>query len=250
MPSDANGLNFIVHSHLEMPNMSSWSFLYRQQPGLLSQLIWPKGASAMTRLLRWNFAKASTVAVPLLEEAHGDFEVEEFTQCASQAITAVLELYAAADWATLRPMVSSGLLQSMQQAREEQQQSVSNVRVEVSKLDIVCVHSITQQQLAAIDEQRAGQQLTPSELEAASGAADADGVGAAATAAAGQSYWDVCHVYVEASWHADVQLGEDAAAAEVEQQRSGHWVLARGPVVVNKAIPADADKPWFMLAWM
>lgn len=42
------------------------------------------------------------MAVPLLEEAHGDFEVEEFTQCASQAITAVLELYAAADWATLR----------------------------------------------------------------------------------------------------------------------------------------------------
>jgi hypothetical protein len=41
-----------------MPNMSSWSFLYRQPPGLLSQLIWPKGASAMTRLLRWNFAKA------------------------------------------------------------------------------------------------------------------------------------------------------------------------------------------------
>jgi hypothetical protein len=42
--------------------MSSWSFLYRQQSGLLGlmqQLIWPKGASAMTRVLRWNFAKVS-----------------------------------------------------------------------------------------------------------------------------------------------------------------------------------------------
>jgi hypothetical protein len=138
----------------------------------------------------------------------------------------------------------------MQQAYEEQHQSVSNVHVDIQKLDIVCVHSITQQQLAAIDEQRAGQQLTPAELEAASGAASADGVGAAATAAAGQSYWDVCHVYVEASWHADVRLGEDAAVSEVVQPRSGHWMLCRGPVLLNKAIPAEADKPWFMLAWM
>jgi hypothetical protein len=139
----------------------------------------------------------------------------------------------------------------MQQAYEQQQQSVSNVHVDISQLDVVCVHSITQQQLAATDEQRAGQQLTPAELEAASGAAAADGIGAAATAAAGQSYWDVCHVYVEASWRGDVRLGDDdAAAVEVEQPRSGHWALCRGPVLLNKAIPAEADKPWFMLAWM
>ncbi|KAF6244112.1 hypothetical protein COO60DRAFT_1601281 [Scenedesmus sp. NREL 46B-D3] len=227
-----------------MPNMSSWSHLYRPQPGLLSQLLWPKGASAMTRLLRWNYAKASTVAVPLLEEAHGDFEVEGFTQCASQAIAAVLELYAAADWAD----GFIGLLQSMQQAHEEQQ-SASSVHVDISQLDIVCVHSITQQQLAAIDEQRAGQQLMPAEFEAASGAESADAVGAAATAAAG-SYWDVCHVYAEASWRADVRLEDDAAVKEVQQPRSGHWVLCRGPVLPHKAIPAEADKPWFMLAWM
>lgn len=46
--------------------------------------------------------QASTVAVPLLEEAHGDFELQPFKECANQAIVAVLELYAAADWAALR----------------------------------------------------------------------------------------------------------------------------------------------------
>jgi hypothetical protein len=146
-------------------------------------------------------------------------------------------------------MVSSGLLQSMQEAHEEQLPA-SNVHVDVTLLDIMCVHSITQQQLAAIDEQRAGQQLTPAQLEAASGAESADGVGAAATSAAGQSYWDVCHVYVEATWHRDVKLDEESAASEVQQPRSGHWVLCRGPVLLNKPIPAEADKPWFMLAWM
>jgi hypothetical protein len=155
----------------------------------------------------------------------------------------------AAAAAVIRPMVSSGLLQSMQEAHKEQLPA-SNVHVDISQLDIMCVHSITQQQLAAIDEQRAGQQLTPAELEAASGAESADGVGAAATAAAGQSYWDVCHVYVEATWRGDVKLDEESAASDVQQPRSGHWVLCRGPVLLNKPIPAEADKPWFMLAWM
>lgn len=54
-----SGLNFVVHSHLEMPGMSTWSYLYKRPPGLLSQLLWPKGASFMTRLLKWNFNKAS-----------------------------------------------------------------------------------------------------------------------------------------------------------------------------------------------
>jgi hypothetical protein len=40
--------------------------------------------------LLWLTLQASTVAVPLLEEAHGDFEAEEFTQ----VTCAVLRFYA------------------------------------------------------------------------------------------------------------------------------------------------------------
>lgn len=150
----------------------------------------------------------------------------------------------------------------MQRAHQEQQQAadaydmkISRVHLDVDTLDIACVHSISQQQLAAIDEHRSNQQLTAIEAEAAAAIAAAEAAtaapaagAAAAPAAAAVPYWDVVHVYVEGTWHATVTA--EGSVTEVSVPKSGHWVLCRGPLLVNKAVPADADKPWFMLAWL
>jgi hypothetical protein len=42
-----------------------------------------------------GWLQASTVAVPLLEEAHGDFEVEEFTQVISSTLGLVIIMWMA-----------------------------------------------------------------------------------------------------------------------------------------------------------
>jgi predicted lipid-binding transport protein (Tim44 family) len=231
----SRALQWMVHNHLDHPQLSTWSYLYQKPRSWLANIIWPKGSSMLTRLLKLEYAGPSVVAAPLLEEAEEDFEVEGFKDGVRQALSVMMSLYAQSDWEQLKPMVSAGLLQSMKDAYKEQQQvaesyglSVQNVQLEVQEVQLVAAHAMLQHQLAHVDSHRAAQQLPQGD-----GAAPA---------------WDCAHVYAEATMHASVVTS--AAAKEISVPKSGHVVFCRGPLPADKRLPADADVPWFVLAWL
>eukprot|EP00775_Hariotina_reticulata_P010948 gene10948-11102_t len=231
----SRAMQWIVHNHLDYPQLSTWSYLYQRPRSWLANFIWPRGSSMLTRLLKLEYAGPSQVAVPLLEEAEEDFEVEGFKDGVRQALSVMISLYSQSDWEQLKPMVSAGLLQSMKDAYEEQQQvagsyglSVRDVQLEVQEVQLVAAHAMDQQQLEQLDSQRAAQQLPQGD--------------AAAVA------WDCAHVYAEATLHASIVT--QAASREISVPKSGHVVFCRGPLQASKKLPADADVPWFVLAWL
>lgn len=61
----SSGLHYILRSHLDNPNLSSWSALYLHKQTFLERLLRPKGASYMTWLLRWIFRQVSTEQLAL-----------------------------------------------------------------------------------------------------------------------------------------------------------------------------------------
>lgn len=179
------------------------------------------------------------ITAPILQTAHEDLRPEgsiaEFKQQLSMAITTVLQLYSQQDWQGLRAMVSAGLLESMQAAYDAQPEaagdvvlSLQDVSVDINKLDVVCAHAITAEQLAAIDEERSKETAESSNSHK------------------GNSMWDVVYVYVESTWSATLQTTE--GPQKYSQHKSGYWAFCRGPVQFDELVPADV--PWFVLAWL
>eukprot|EP00878_Enallax_costatus_P035952 GHUV01040211.1.p1 GENE.GHUV01040211.1~~GHUV01040211.1.p1 ORF type:complete len:275 (+),score=50.08 GHUV01040211.1:82-906(+) len=201
-----------------------------------------QGSSYFSWLLKWQFRRSTPITIPILQTAHEDLKPEgsipEFRQHLSMAITTVLQLYSQADWQGLKPMISAGLLESMQSAYDTQTEaaqsqglSLQDVNLDIHKLDIVCAHAITAEQLSAIDEWRSREEAVGAKSNSSHKA---------------NSMWDVVYVHVESTWSATLQTS--AGSEKYSRPKSGYWVFCRGPVQFDDVVPADL--PWFVLAWL
>jgi hypothetical protein len=184
------------------------------------------------------------------------------------------QLYATSDWVSLKPLVSTALLQSMQHARQLQASAMeaadASVRdvelvIDPESVRLVSATAITREQLAGLDQQRASQALplipvgadneesatVDAVASAASAAAHSATASPVAEGAADLAAWDVAHVYAEGVLRANVSKG-GGAVRHVELVKRGHWTLCRGPVHLDRVLsPEVVDKtPWFLLSWL
>lgn len=244
--------------------------------GLLRRLLVPEGASNLTWPLSRMYFRHSLISEFLLSQAHADFDTDNFKEGVKQALEFSIGLYAASDFVGLKPLVSTALLQSMRHAREQQAELmdaddavVSGVElvINLDSVQLVSASALTREQLAGLDQQRANAELPlipvaadnedsgTVDAGASAAAAAASGGAAAATpvaeGAADQAAWDLAHVYAEGVLHTQVAKG-GGQARDVSLLKKGHFVLARGPVHIDRVLSADeADKtPWFLLAWL
>jgi hypothetical protein len=214
------------------------------------------------------------IAEFLLTQAHADFDADAFKQGVTQALQYTMQLYAASDWVTLKPLVSAALLQSMRNAREQQaaqmeadDASVSDIElvIDPSTVRLVSASAITRDQLAGLDQTRAGEALplvpvgaddeesatVDAAAAAASAAAHAAAASPVAEGAADLAMWDVAHVYAEGVLRACVSKGGEPEQ-QVELPKRGHWLLCRGPVHIDRILSAEAaeERRWFLLSWL
>lgn len=233
-----------------------------------------EGGSNLTWPLAHMYRQHELIAEFLLTQAHADFDPDSFKQGVTQALEYTAQLYAAADWVTLKPLVSTALLQSMQQARQQQDAqmeahdaSVSDVElvIDPASVRLVSASAITREQLAGLDQTRAGEALplvpvaaddeesatVDAAAAAASAAAHAAAASAVAEGAADLAVWDVAHVYAEGVLRTSVSQGGQPAR-QVELVKRGHWLLARGPVHIDRILSAEAaeERRWFLLSWL
>lgn len=242
--------------------------------GLLRRLFVPEGGSILTHPLSGVYRQHSLVAAFLLAHAHADWDQDDFKEGVRQALEYSTQLYAAADWPTLKPLVSGSLLQSMRHARELQTAAMEEADATVTDIELVIdpdsvrlvsASSITREQLGALDESRASDALplvpvgaddeesatVDAAASAASSAAHSAAASPVAEGAADLAAWDVAHVYAEGVLHTQVQQG-DGPGRRVKLPKKGHYLLCRGPVHIDRVLSADAaaTTPWFLLSWL
>jgi hypothetical protein len=220
------------------------------------------------------YSRHRIIAGFLFNQAHADFDPDAFKVGVKQALEYTTSLYAASDWVTLKPLVSIALLQSMQQARQEQAHFMDADDVTVTDIELVIdldsirlesATAITREQLESLDQRRASETLplipvgaddeesatVDAAASAAAGAAHSATASPVAEGAADAVAWDVAHVYAEGVLHTSVSQG-NGPARQVDLVKRGHWLLCRGPVHIDRMLSAEAAKqtPWFLLSWM
>jgi hypothetical protein len=220
------------------------------------------------------YSRHRLIAEFLLNQAHADFAPDAFKVGVKQALEYSTSLYAASDWVSLKLLVSTALLQSMQHARQQQSHSMDAADVTVTDIELVIdldsirlesVSALTREQLESLDQQRASDTLplipvgaddeesatVDAAASAAAGAAHSATASAVAEGAADAVAWDVAHVYAEGVLHTTVSQG-NGPAQQVDLVKKGHWMLCRGPVHIDRVLTAEAAKqvPWFLLTWM
>lgn len=261
--------------HLRAMKQGIWQYNMLCAPeGILKRIFVPEGGSTLTWPLAHMYRQHTLVAEFLLSQAHADFDPETFREGVKQAIEYSTQLYAASDWVSLKPLVSTALLQSMQHARQQQASMMDADDVTLSDVELVIdpesvrlvsASAITREQLSSLDQQRAGEALplvpvgaddeesatVDAAASAAAGAAHSATASPVAEGAADLAAWDVAHVYAEGVLRANVRKG-DGPAKQVELFKRGHWVLGRGPVHIDRVLSAEVvDKtPWFLLSWL
>jgi hypothetical protein len=200
---------------------------------------------------------------------------QAFKEGVKQALEYTTSLYAASDWVDLKPLVSAQLRESMQlmgglQARLGEATGVTlsdvELEVDVDSVSLVCAHALTRQQLEVFDGHRAGEELplvpvgaddeesatVDAGASAAAGAACSASAAPVAEGAAASAVWDAVHVYVKGTLQVSVQAAGARSPERLSIPKSGHVVLCRGPVHLDRVLSADeaAEKPWFLLGWL
>lgn len=228
----------------------------------------------MTWPLSYMYRQHTLVSEFLLSQAHADWDADSFKAGVKQALEYSTELYAAADFVALKPLVSTGLLESMRLARQQQtaameaaDATVTDVElvIDLNSVKLVSASAILRDQLGPLDHSRSSEALPlitvgaddeeSATVDAGASAASSAAHGAAASpvaeGAADLAAWDVAHVYAEGVLHTQVQQG-DGPVQRVQLPKKGHYLLCRGPIHIDRVLTADlAEKtPWFLLCWL
>lgn len=176
------------------------------------------------------------------EELSTDDSIAELKSHLSMAVRTVLELYAKDDLDALEHMVASERLSLMSDHHflqmldvEREDLAVTEMMVEVRKVDIVCFQAMNFEQVSNfVDYYGFKEQVADSNIKPAD-----------------HALWDVVHVYVEADWKVALKnIMFPWRHVMVTLPKRGYWVFCRGPVQFDQKIPADADLPWFVLTWL
>jgi hypothetical protein len=150
-------------------------------------------------------------------------------------------MYAAADWKTLQPLVSTALLKSMKKAREGQKAAMAadkakefkaRLEIDIESIEVLTARRCRAKALTRYDAKRFG-------------------VGSGRDVA-----WDVVVVSAEGVLHTEYsvshQQGQQRQKQQVQVHQSGSYVFCRGPVCVDQVLKGQAMKAasWTLLGWM
>lgn len=213
--------------------LASLLHFFRAVDTFIPTLFGVNDSKSLARLLLLSEHKR--FAEMILPTAHADFELRSFKAFVKQVLEESTSAYVKGDWAKLQSKVSGVLLESMQLARYEQaelmhQQDVklaaAELTIDEGHVDLLAAFSLTSEELATFDEQRARLQGSRKVV------------------------WDVACVSAEGVLYTLVE--RRGKKTTIKLPKSGFYILCRGPVKTDRVLPAKqaAKMPWFLLTWL